>query len=148
MISEIYGWHYIETIQLKDKKLDDFFLCSVRQVLFLSSGYYMADVGELDCTLFCEEMGLVCVTDMETGNTTLIFYEKGVYCSPDDSQKKYSAEFHPAYYPENGKCVGYHSIPSKVKCTANSAGDSNNMRRICNCMNKGKDRRSNLSKLL
>ena len=83
-------------------------------------------------------MELICVTNMGTGNTTTIFEEKGVDCSQDQSQKKYDAEFHPAYYPDNNKCVGYHSVPQEVKCEASQGGHNYNIRRICNCMNKGK----------
>ena len=83
-------------------------------------------------------MELNCVTDMDTENTTDIFEKKGINCSQDDSQRKYSSEFHPAYYPETNKCVGYHSLPQEVKCKASQDGHSENMRRICKCMNKGK----------
>ena len=78
------------------------------------------------------------MTDMDTGNTTTVFEEKGVDCSQDKSKKIYDAEFHPAYYPDSKKCVGYHSVPQEVKCEAGQGGHNHNVRRICNCMNKGR----------
>lgn len=92
----------------------------------------------MDCTSYCQKMQLNCVTDMNTENTTGIFEKKGVNCSQDDSQRKYSTEFHPAYYPESSKCVGYYSVPQEVKCKASKGAHSEKIRRICNCMHKGK----------
>ena len=108
------------------------------QSISFVSGYYLGSAGEMDCTSYCQTMLLNCVTDMDTENTTGIFEEKGVNCSQDDSQRKYSTEFHPAYYPESGKCVGYYSVPQEVKCKASQGGHSEKIMRICNCMNKGK----------
>ncbi|XP_065061366.1 uncharacterized protein LOC135688444 isoform X2 [Rhopilema esculentum] len=84
-----------------------------------------------NCALYCQSLGLVCSSSIDTGNSKESFMKVGATCSSDESSKLWTRDFDPAFYTDSYKCAGYVSVPSLVQCNVTAPS---NVKRLCNCV--------------
>lgn len=98
--------------------------------VFAQSKYFIGQTGQ-SCNEVCYEQGMNCNPAIQTNNSTDIFTQLGVSCTPDS--EPWWAEDQPSYIsgvdPNHGKCLGYTGVPSGVLCSGSFPASS----RLCRC---------------
>lgn len=60
-----------------------------------------------------------------------------IECEIDASSNEYSDIEHPFYDQDTNKCIGFVDVPDRINCSVNGTLGTN-VRRLCNCIDKGK----------
>jgi len=107
-----------------------FVLCYIALTL-AGPNYYIGEMGQ-SCAATCIAQGMNCNPHIVTNNSTSIFNQLGISCTPDTSP--WWAPDQPSYVanasdPDYQKCVGYIDVPGGVFC----GGSYPTTRRLCRC---------------
>jgi hypothetical protein len=103
------------------------FVCGI----FGQSKYFIGQMGQ-SCNEVCFNQAMNCNPAIKTNNSTALFTQLGVTCTPDAAP--WWAEDQPAYIsdhndPNYGKCLGYTGVPSGVLCSGSYPASN----RLCLC---------------
>jgi len=117
--------------------------------LFLIPAYYLAEPGK-DCEDTCANVNtsFACFNKINTYESKEIIEQArdplnytlsvDLMCSeaPDPT---YSQTYHPSYNVVSQECGGYIMAPLKINCTAEDGSLDNDTRRLCYCVDKGRE---------
>ena len=95
----------------------------------------MADLAE-SCKDSCEKIGYYCKTEMNYGDSSLVFGRAQMPCIDDKTNAKWSKNYHPSYSKNTQSCDGFAGIPKTVSCTALPPDDGQTIR-LCDCESPG-----------
>uniref|UniRef100_A0A7M5UJ08 Fibronectin type-III domain-containing protein n=1 Tax=Clytia hemisphaerica TaxID=252671 RepID=A0A7M5UJ08_9CNID len=95
------------------------------------SGYYMGGQGE-SCDTFCSSRGMVCSTEIKTGNSPTIFQSVLPNYKMSTKQPTWNKPYSP-HCDQQSHCYGYSNVPDEVSCEVAPMAQQ---RRFCHCMNR------------
>lgn len=113
---------------------------------------YLAEPG-VDCKEQCKlvDPSFICSTVMKTSNSKEVFESArdpsnytltfDIECEIDPATSDYSSVQHPSYDVDKKICSGFKNMPDRMNCSVNGVENvtlSENVRRLCNCIDKGK----------